>query len=553
MRRWFACMCIMAAVDVAAAAQAPVHPAPVAAVTFRMSGIVVDREGGQPLAGVKVTTGPVEGNDPAQSMITDEDGRFEFSGLAPQKYWLMAERRGYMRQNFDQHEEYSTAIAVGPKLQSEGLVFRLRPDASISGTITDEQSEPIRDAQVMLFHDAVVGGMRTTELRTRATTDDQGHYHLGHVIPGMYFIAVSAQPWYARRPQPRQNGSLMRFNVVVGQVTPPAPAEEEQHSELDVAYPITFFPGVTDASAATPLEVKAADRASADVSLSAVPALHLVVKGALSNPAEGVGGSLVQHLFGASVSPNLQLSHVGNDLELSGAPPGEYEVTVQSYGKNPASWSRSVELSADAEMSAGQASSSTITGVVEMDGAPAPPSAVVQLWDASSQNALQAQVGDKGEFHFEAAAIRSGDYQVRVLNVTGAAVRAVSAEGAKASGQSVRISGASAVRLRIEISRSLAHVDGVALKDGKPAAGVMVVLVPRDAGKNASLFRRDQSDSDGTFSLRLAVPGTYTVLALADGWDLEWQDPAVLKPYLKLGNVVEVVAGRNYHLEVKAQ
>ena len=58
----------------------------------------------------------------------------------------------------------------------------------------------------------------------------------------------------------------------------------------------------------------------------------------------------------------------------------------------------------------------------------------------------------------------------------------------------------------------------------------MIVLVPQDAANNSPLFRRDQSDSDGSFTLLNVVPGQYTVLALAQGWDLEWGNPAVLHP-----------------------
>ena len=37
-------------------------------------------------------------------------------------------------------------------------------------------------------------------------------------------------------------------------------------------------------------------------------------------------------------------------------------------------------------------------------------------------------------------------------------------------------------------------------EDGKPLAGAMILLVPEDAEMNLPKFRRDQSDSDGTFT-----------------------------------------------------
>jgi hypothetical protein len=67
------------------------------------------------------------------------------------------------------------------------------------------------------------------------------------------------------------------------------------------------------------------------------------------------------------------------------------------------------------------------------------------------------------------------------------------------------------------------------------------------------LFRRDQSDSDGTFTLREILPGRYTVVAIERGWDLDWQDPAVLKPYLAHGEVVDVAANKTYKLSLNLQ
>src|ERR1700733_8568945 len=100
--------------------QTSARPSPSAANGFRISGTVVDREGGQMLPNARVTIHsteirPAESGDPAQTVTTDEEGRFEFRGLKAGKYELLAERRGYVQQSFDQHEEFSTAIAVGPR------------------------------------------------------------------------------------------------------------------------------------------------------------------------------------------------------------------------------------------------------------------------------------------------------------------------------------------------------------------------------------------------------------------------------------------------------
>jgi hypothetical protein len=106
------------------------------------------------------------------------------------------------------------------------------------------------------------------------------------------------------------------------------------------------------------------------------------------------------------------------------------------------------------------------------------------------------------------------------------------ATGAKVMGQSIQISGSTNVQLGIRLSRSLSTINGTALRDGKPISGAMILLVPQNPELNLPFFRRDQSDSDGTFTLRDVLPGRYTILGIGNGWDLEWANPAFLRPRL---------------------
>jgi hypothetical protein len=61
------------------------------------------------------------------------------------------------------------------------------------------------------------------------------------------------------------------------------------------------------------------------------------------------------------------------------------------------------------------------------------------------------------------------------------------------------------------------------------------VLVPENPDANHELFRRDQSDLDGTFTFHSVIPGTYTVIAIGNGWDLDWSKTAVISRYIAHG------------------
>ena len=178
----------------------PVHTAPVQQ-GYRIAGVVVNWANGQPVAGASVAIAPVtQGGerDISRSMTTGADGGFSFAGLGRGKYSLMATAHGFTLQGFERHGEYATAIVAGPDLDSEHLVFRLQPDASVEGIVTDENNDPVEHAMVRLFEQSTEDGRQKTIPMGHEQTDDQGQFRIGHLEPGTYYLAVSARPWYAQ-------------------------------------------------------------------------------------------------------------------------------------------------------------------------------------------------------------------------------------------------------------------------------------------------------------------------------------------------------------------
>jgi hypothetical protein len=80
----------------------------------------------------------------------------------------------------------------------------------------------------------------------------------------------------------------------------------------------------------------------------------------------------------------------------------------------------------------------------------------------------------------------------------------------------------------------------------------MIVLVPDNPEVHQELFRRDQSDLDGTFNLPNVIPGSYTVIAIEDGWDLDWAKSAVLARFLPKGQPVKVTDDKQGPLHLSA-
>lgn len=542
----------------AATAQQKNTPVAPVAEKWKISGSVVDAATGTPLAHAQVAVAPVTRRNDFRTMIAGEDGRFLFGDLDAGKYTLTAQRKGYLTQAFDQHGQYSTSIAVGPKLQSENLLFGLHRDASISGTVTDEQNEAVRNAEIMLFEEATFNGQRN--LRARANTSDEGVYHFSHLSPGKYFVVASSEPWYAQHPSHQFRGDQVVFTdtneggKVVKSAEANASPEQQPNSPLDVAYPITFYPGATDSDAATPIALSAGDRFTADLNLRAVPALHVHV--ASSEPNQGRNVQVEERLWGRFAIPvhSTSVAIETGGIEVSGLVPGHYVLRTNSYdGKSWSSSSKEVSISGDAKVATDEKDAFVpLSGVVKLEpGGSLSGQTQVVLVDKSSGARFIGQVSAKNEFEIERG-VPPGRYQV-LVSTTGFFFKSLAATPGRVAGHTVEIGPGAAVKLTLVLSQGLGQINGVALRDDTPVPGVLILLVPEDSAAIPQLFRLDQSDSDGTFTLASAVPGKYTVVAIEHGWGLEWGNPKVLKPYLAGGVPIQVEAKGKYDIKVKIQ
>ncbi len=527
------------------------HTGPPAQAAFRISGTVVNALDGRPVPQTEVTIAAMREQGRGQTILTGDDGRFAFENMAPGKYGLTARRRGFSEQAYLQHGQFATAIAVGSGLESENIIFPLLPSASISGYVGDESNDPIRNAQVILFVQGTGSGTRKIGVRDQQSTDDTGAYHFNHLDPGTYYVASSAQPWYAQSSGAIQSAQ----NKTIGGTETGA----DRENALDVAYAITFFGNATDISEAEGIPVKAGDKAEADIQLLPVRALHVGIRNSIGNSAERFAGIQVSKIVvdGFKINVPSSVTSSGSEIsEIDGLAPGEYELSISSQTEGIyTSETKKVNLSSDTALDLEpNRAAPRVKGTVKIEGFSTARGGIsVTLQDKDTGSAQSAQTSADGTFGFENNLFAAGRYEVSVGSPNNLVVRTISATGAKVSGESIEIDGTSVVALTLVLSPAVPSVDGVVLRDGKPVAGVMVVMVPQYSEDNLSLFRRDQSDSDGSFSLGYVIPGKYTVVAIEDGWNLEWANPAVILKYLPGGVVVKAETEGKYNLRVNVQ
>jgi len=529
------CLCLVTTLLVAQSRGGP----------FSISGTVVNAVTGEPLGGARLELAPTEGARWVKAALTQKDGRFTFGNLAAGKYQLFGERSGFARQGFDEHTGFLSAIVTGSSADSEHLVFRLQPGATITGTVNDEYNEAVRGAEVMLFQHTLNNGRLGTYLVAQDQTDDRGLYRFGPLMTGTYYVVISARPWYAQ--------NMMRFERRFGSYG--ASADQETSELLNVAYPLTFYSDATEESEASPIKLRTGDTFRADFTLRGVQAASLRISSAGTQNAQAQSVELTQKLFDDEERPVPSIQDMASreGRVITGFPPGHYLVHVQQAGQRESLRSQWMDLYGETTLdpdSITGAATASIDGIASAEGVKLK-NAFIQLRNRETGQAQGSRIGADGKFTIPQ--IAAGTYEISVANTDSVYLANMAASNAKASGRTLEIPPGADVRMAVILSKGIGQIACTAVKDGKGRSGVLVLLVPDDPFNHLALFRRDQSDSDGTFSLKQVVPGRYTLLAIENGWELEWNDPKTLKPFLEKGSRMQVEPNGNYDIKVAVQ
>jgi hypothetical protein len=504
--------------------------------TYTISGTVVSATTGTPLAQTRIKLTDTSNSRNAASLLTGEDGRFTFRRLGPGKYSLQGSRRGYLTSGYQQHEQFWSAIVTGEELETENLVLRLMPAAVLSGKVQDETGVAVRGAEVKLYMEERANGVTLVMPAGNTQTNDLGVFEFFSLSPGKYFAAVSAKPWYAVHPPSAAPGNTGSPPILVDK-------------SLDVAYPTTYYGGTTSSDEASPILIKGGDREEIEISLAPVESLHLLFRVPEEGQQQAVQAPVLQkHVFDSvdyiafegmnPVSPGV--------MELTGVPAGKYTVRLAAAPGQAARFTEADIRNDGQELETNKAepAASVNLAVHLPNGEPVPTQLALALQDKREQIAAFNLVGADGRVTFDDLAV--GSYKIIVARAQekAYAVGRILAENGQAVGPNVNVTEGAEFQLDVTLIEGVASVEGIVKRGDKPASGIMVVLIPLSPESQEDLFRRDQSNSDGSFSLPDIIPGTYTVAAIEDAWDFDWSQPSALARYAQNGQPVTISAGK---------
>jgi hypothetical protein len=245
-----------------------------------------------------------------------------------------------------------------------------------------------------------------------------------------------------------------------------------------------------------------------------------------------------------------------SEQEITGVAPGTYQLNRQTFndsGEMSVDEEETVSVSSGGAVPLTQANTTRLHGrVVFTSGEPQQ----IALRFIGDRVRRMAVVQQDGAFTMPRP-LPPGRYKLAAVGLPGLSVQSVSAANQASIGSILTIPNHAPGSLDLTVTVGTAAtstVSGVVLRGGKPLDSVMVLLLPSDFADTATIGR-DQSDSDGTFSIANVQAGRYTLLALdcEDGAaDLEYQNAAVMKPYLPHGQLVTIPLAADKPLVVEA-
>jgi hypothetical protein len=501
-----------------------------------IAGVVVSAASGQTLGDADVMLRDTKNFKLVVEGNTDAEGRFSFPGLPDGRFALTAVRRGYALTRYEEHDGAFTAIVTGENLSTTGLTLSLPPLAAIYGTVTEDSGDPVPQARLSLYRQAPRQGVERIERAGQTMADAMGDFEFSSLAPDDYLFCVSGEPWY------RQN----RPPMVPGR----GPSVNQPRSPLDVLYPLTCYPETTDPSDAEPISVKAGDRIQANVTLHPVPALHIFFQQPVTDPTRGFSmPQLRQQVFGFSdfvpVNQSVLQQPNGNNpgsatIEIAVAP-GQYNLELQ--GSNTAQDSAqmasidisSSNLTIDASSLRPLA---TVSGKVIVPGTEVPPDCRISLISEQNESVGTAAVAADGSFRMHPVA--PGTYELQIAaNSLPWAVTEIRTRESKVNGAKLKVD-SDPVEITVIAGKRAGAVNGVVTHNGKPAGGIFVLLIPTSPSASRFAWMPNQSDSDGSFTFRSVLPGQYTVVAIEQGWTLDWRQPGVIDAYLASGVKIRV-------------
>jgi hypothetical protein len=464
--------------------------------------------------------------------VSGPDGVFRIENIVPGRYRLFAERVGLIDGGKRSGRGDGRLLTLTAGQELKDLHLRLVAAAVVHGRITDEDGDPMPNAQVSVLHQTYLAGHRHWEQLGADRANDLGEYRIANLAEGNVYVSVSPPPDFKSVIE-NAGGAESRSSKAVEK---PAPA-----------YQTTYYPGSTDRNQATPIQLRPGD--DFPVNFSLTPAPSLSIRGSVVNlPARTSATVLLESRDFSLVLSGGQI-HKDGSFTIPDVAPGSYTIMATVEGASVPMMARQAlevgsanvegvrlapqaganvygRLHLDNPALARSEGQSMVLMLDPAEGEDDPPSAIRETFSNLAQTAPDGSLQWRD--------VPSGSYYLRIADDPDADwfVKSIAAGGRDLEDSAISISGGS-VALDIWLSANGARAEGTVL-DGKeqPVSDAVVVLVPESRLRGRpDQYRQTLSDQSGHFRLRGIRPGDYTLFAWEKVDGQAYYNPDFLKTW----------------------
>ena len=540
----------------ASSGAAPAHPA-----RANIEGMVTKDPGSEPVKKALIELIAESQSDGGNyTALTGVDGGFRIENIVPGRYRMFVERTGY--QEIDKHRRRTEGrvltLTAGQDLND--LTIRLQAAAVIEGRVTDEDGDPLPEAQVAVLRQTFGVGRSHWEQVGAERTNDLGEYRISGLSAGSYFVSVTPPPDFR---------SLIEANGLTSAAAPHNGAAASE-KPAPAAYQTTYYPGTRDRGQAASIQLHAGD--DFPVNFSLTPSPSFTIRGSVVNLPPGFTAAIMLQSKDFSLVLNGAEMHKDGSFEIRDVAPGAY--TILATVDNPP-----VPMMARQDLQIGSANveglklapqtGGSIRGRLHMEAGstarPDPSQMLLLLRSADGDDDALGAFTMQEDFStlahvnadssFEWKNVPAGRYSVQISDASAMPdwfLKSVTAgrDGAD-SGFSVS---SGTTTLDLVASANGAVADGIATNQkDDPVPDAVVVAVPEAHFRShPDRYRKAVTDQIGRFILRGMPPGDYTLFAWESVDGEAYYNPEFLKTYEGQGKALILSEGERQSIRIKA-
>ncbi len=251
---------------------------------------------------------------------SDDNGQFAFPDLNPGRYSLVAQRTGFATQAYGARSspQNGVPLVLSAGQQVKGLLFKLPPNAVITGRVLDSEGEPLGSVMVVALRPGYQRGERQWLPLGTAQTNDLGEFRMANLAAGSYIVAAT---------------SSLTVTSLIGT------SGKAASDKPEMSYVMTYYPNATDTSGATAVRAEVGGESRlADIRLLQAPSVRIsgkLVGGDAETKAvivrlvpkgRGEAGGVMSLLTGKMTA----VQQSSGSFELRGVTPGVYTLTGMS-------------------------------------------------------------------------------------------------------------------------------------------------------------------------------------------------------------------------------